>query len=246
MRMEFITHNSKEHHASYIIKKKWEHYHLIPVRASIWGSGDLPLLHVRRPEGAYASAWSCTTSETESVSGLCHLSEEQVQPHVLGDFVTTRNAWTSCPRCGGEYQRHRVKALTRPFRWRRPGNVKEMISGAKHLSDREADRTEQEGTENSITKLPMPLRERCPEDFAGQDTATSVPWTSSANGVKKDVHQDMVDMPRNCFRRTMKYRTIGASAPPMVSTSRSANRSWSGSGTLPAWVGTAGKSIGPG
>lgn len=77
------------------------------------------------------------------------------------------------------------------------GDAKNMISAAKHLSDLEklTEPDQGEDLENSITKLPIVLT---------QDARKILPGRSYSNeramdklrakwGVKKDVHQDMVD-----------------------------------------------------
>ena len=101
---------------------------------------------------------------------------------------------------GKNISRHRVKATYEKAiqMAHDQGNVKEMISGAKHLSDLERLNEPEQGEdlENSITKLPIAFTD---------DARKVLPNKTHSNerqmdkirakwGVKKDVHQDMVDM----------------------------------------------------
>jgi hypothetical protein len=100
---------------------------------------------------------------------------------------------------GKNISRHRVKATYEKAiqMAHDQGNVKEMISGAKHLSDLEklTEPEQGEDLENSITKLPIAFtndaRKILPNKTHSNERAMDklrAKW-----GVKKDVHQDMVD-----------------------------------------------------
>ena len=100
---------------------------------------------------------------------------------------------------GKNISRHRVKATYEKAiqMAHDQGNVKEMISGAKHLSDLEklTEPEQGEDLENSITKLPIVLTQDARKILPGKTFSNerAMDKLRAKWGVKKDVHQDMVD-----------------------------------------------------
>jgi hypothetical protein len=78
------------------------------------------------------------------------------------------------------------------------GDAKNMISAAKHLSDLEklTEPDQGEDLENSITKLPIVLTQDARKILPGRTYSNerAMEKLRAKWGVKKDVHQDMVDM----------------------------------------------------
>lgn len=77
------------------------------------------------------------------------------------------------------------------------GDAKNMISAAKHLSDLEklTEPDQGEDLENSITKLPIVLTQDARKILPGKTFSNerAMDKLRAKWGVKKDVHQDMVD-----------------------------------------------------
>ena len=77
------------------------------------------------------------------------------------------------------------------------GDAKNMISAAKHLSDLEklTEPEQGEDLENSITKLPIVLTQDARKILPGKTFSNerAMDKLRAKWGVKKDVHQDMVD-----------------------------------------------------
>lgn len=77
------------------------------------------------------------------------------------------------------------------------GDAKNMISAAKHLSDLEklTEPDQGEDLENSITKLPIVLTQDARKILPGKTYSNerAMDKLRAKWGVKKDVHQDMVD-----------------------------------------------------
>ena len=77
------------------------------------------------------------------------------------------------------------------------GDAKNMISAAKHLSDLEklTEPEQGEDLENSITKLPIVLTQDARKILPGKTFSNerAMDRLRAKWGVKKDVHQDMVD-----------------------------------------------------
>ena len=77
------------------------------------------------------------------------------------------------------------------------GDAKNMISAAKHLSDLEklTEPDQGEDLENSITKLPIVLTQDARKILPGRTYSNerAMEKLRAKWGVKKDVHQDMVD-----------------------------------------------------
>lgn len=101
---------------------------------------------------------------------------------------------------GKNISRHRVKATYEKAiqMAHDQGNVKEMISGAKHLSDLEklTEPEQGEDLESSITKLPIAFTGDARKILPGKTYSSErqMEKIRAKWGVKKDVHQDMVDM----------------------------------------------------
>lgn len=101
---------------------------------------------------------------------------------------------------GKNISRHRVKATYEKAiqMAHDQGNVKEMISGAKHLSDLEklTEPEPGEDLESSITKLPIAFTGDARKILPGKTYSSErqMEKIRAKWGVKKDVHQDMVDM----------------------------------------------------
>lgn len=78
------------------------------------------------------------------------------------------------------------------------GDAKNMISAAKHLSDLEklTEPDQGEDLENSITKLPIVLTQDARKILPGKTYSNErvMDKLRAKWGVKKDVHQDMVDV----------------------------------------------------
>lgn len=100
---------------------------------------------------------------------------------------------------GKNISRHRVKATYEKAiqMAHDQGNVKEMISGAKHLSDLEklTEPEQGEDLENSIVKLPPLFTPDARKILPGRTYSNerAMDKLRAKWGVKKDVHQDMVD-----------------------------------------------------
>lgn len=100
---------------------------------------------------------------------------------------------------GKNISRHRVKATYEKAIQMayNQSNVKEMISGAKHLSDLEklTEPEQGEDLENSITKFPIVLTQDARKILPGKTFSNerAMDKLRAKWGVKKDVHQDMVD-----------------------------------------------------